>query len=64
MMFYEEKAKFDMQNFILDKIITINIYARKCPNCGWSNTIDALAYYCPKCGKDLKIGFGHEIVDI
>lgn len=44
-------SKFD----ILD-IEEITLYKTICPNCGWKNSADKsnLAYFCPKCGKDLE----------
>ena len=40
---------------IITKVLKMTAYHTKCPNCGWKNSLEVEGYYCPKCGKDLKI---------
>ena len=44
-----------MEDFIITKVKDITMYKTKCPNCGWKNTLEVMAHYCPKCGKDLYV---------
>ena len=42
-----------MEDLIITKVKDITMYKTVCPNCGWKNSLDVMAHYCPKCGKDL-----------
>ena len=46
----------NLDELILLKIVDATFYKSICPNCGWHNSIKDLAYFCPKCGKNLKCG--------
>lgn len=50
----KHSTKFD--ELILPNIVEAIFYKLSCPNCGWKNSINDLASFCPKCGKDLKCG--------
>lgn len=43
-----------MEDLIITKVKNITMYKTLCPNCGWKNSLEVAAHYCPKCGKDLK----------
>ena len=53
--------KFDLNSLIIDKMKHIDLYYIQCPDCGWKNSLDVMAHYCPKCGKDLLCGRFNEI---
>lgn len=53
----------NFDELILPKVVEATFYKLKCPNCGWKNSINDLAYFCPKCGKDLKCLHLKEIED-
>ena len=55
-------GNFDLKNLVLDKVQTIYWYKIECHVCGYRNYPDNLAHFCPICGKNLKVGEGHEIV--
>lgn len=46
----------NFDELILPHIVEVTFYKLSCPNCGWENSINDLAHFCPKCGKDLKRG--------
>lgn len=43
-----------LNDLIIDKVKDITMYHIQCPDCGWKNSLNIIAHYCPKCGKDLK----------
>lgn len=45
----------DLNDFIITKAKEITMYKMQCPDCGWHNTLDVMAHYCPKCGRNLKL---------
>ena len=45
--------KFNLDNFTTDKVIVTTRYFPQCPKCGWENSLENQAHYCPKCGVDL-----------
>lgn len=45
----------NFDELILPHVVEATFYKLICPNCGWHNSIKDLAYFCPKCGKDLKL---------
>ena len=45
--------KFNLDNFVIDKVIVITKYFLRCPKCNWQNLSGAAIYYCPQCGEDL-----------
>ena len=53
---------FDIKNFVLDKVQSFYWYEIECSVCGYKNSPDSFVHVCPICGKDLKVGEGHELV--
>ena len=43
----------NLNDLIITKVKDITMYQTLCPNCGWKNSLDVIAHYGPKCGKDL-----------
>ena len=52
----EKDNKTNLNKLVLPHIAEVTFYKTKCPDCGWENSINDLAYFCPKCGKNLKCG--------
>ena len=50
------KHPVNLDELILPEIVEAKLYESICSNCGWHNSINDLAYFCPKCGKDLNCG--------
>ena len=55
--------KFDIHNFVIDKVQHITLYKSVCPICGYKNYPKYLLRYCPDCGEDLWIEEFTELVD-
>ena len=53
---------FDIKNLVLDRVKTIYWYETICSDCGYKNHPNNLANFCPKCGKNLKVGEGREVI--
>lgn len=45
----------NLDDIMLNNIVEIKAYKTICPNCGYKNHPENIAYFCPKCGKDLKL---------
>ena len=56
-------SNVDVQNLVIDKILSFHWYERQCSACGYKNSPDSFARFCPACGKDLKVDVEQEIVD-
>ena len=52
---------FDIKRLVIDKVCSIHWYVIKCPVCGYRTPSEEFTRFCPVCGKDLKIGEGHEV---
>lgn len=52
--------KFNINNFVLDKVVEVIFYKAVCPVCGYENvpiqSINHVNKTCPQCGKDLYVG--------
>ena len=48
--------KFDVKNLVLDKLTKMDLYEIQCSDCGWKNSKEINAHFCPKCGKNLWVG--------
>lgn len=45
----------DLNDLIITKVKDVTMYKTSCPDCGWKNSLDVMAHYCLKCGKDLYV---------
>lgn len=52
----QKKYLTNFNELILPNIAETTFYKLSCPNYGWGNSVSDLAYFCPKCGEDLKCG--------
>lgn len=46
---------------LIFKAKKIDLYRIQCQDCGWKNSLNIMAHYCPKCGKNLWLGSCTEI---
>ena len=53
----------NLNDLIITKVKDVTMYKTRCPDCGWKNSLDVMAHYCPKCGKDLYVMTLTEIGD-
>lgn len=45
----------NLNDFIITKAKEITMFKIQCPDCGWENSLEVMAHYCPKCGRNLKL---------
>ena len=46
-------GEFDINNFVVDKVLTVYVAYRKCPVCGFDNPESLLE--CPVCQTSLRL---------
>lgn len=48
-------GKFDINNFVVDKIKTVYAIERRCHVCGFDNSEDEVFHVCPICRTNLVV---------
>lgn len=48
-------GKFDINNFVIDKVKTINAIQSKCHICGFDNPKEEMLHVCPVCKTSLVV---------
>lgn len=48
-------CKFNINNFVVDKVKTINVIQSKCHVCGFDNPKEEMFHLCPICKTNLVV---------
>lgn len=55
--------KFNLDNFVIDKVKVTTKHFIQCPRCSWKNSLENPVDYCPECSEDLLFSKITEVVD-
>lgn len=63
-MTLEKLDKFNPNNFVVDKVLSVTIHADVC-FCGFKQDVKRPLWTCPKCGRELMVRWNEvQMVDL